>query len=739
MSDAGNTLGNNTKRYTANLRNNFNVSDKLKAEILFQGNIRDQQAPGTINRASDPVYGNFSRDFDINPYSYALNTSRIITPYDEEGKLEFFTREYAPFNILHELDNNYLNLKVMDLKVQGGLTYRILPELSYSVNGMYRYYNSERQHTMTEYSNVAMAYRANQDETINGANRFLFDDPDYPNYPNFVILPNGGFFNTDNNNMISYYFRQDLTFDKKFGSDHSLNLFGTMEVRHADRQNHDFTGPGIEFDNGNLVRPTYRFYKKVIDGGATPFGMWYDYERYTAFAIRGAYNYAEKYSLTFTSRYDGSNKMGKSRTARWLPTWNVSGAWDIHNEEFFLEDRSVLSSARLRGTYGLVANMGNASNSSAVFSNALTYRPYESEREGKISISGLENSELTWEKMHEVNAGLDIGLLNNRVDFRVDYYSRKIFDLIGSVRTSGIGGQFTKTANYADMKSGGYEIELGGYPLRNSDGLTWRSQFTYAFNKAEITSMDVTRNVWELVQAEGGAVLSGPHRGLYSLNFEKLNADRGYPTYTGLDGTPGTTYFWLQDDETDYLVYEGPVDPTINGGFYNRFEYKGVSLSFLLKFGFGNKVRLQPSYSAVYSDLYNVSKDLINRWIYRGDEYLTVIPSILDGYGSEYEVYSADGDRNGAIYTYNAYNYSTERIAKGDYIRLSQITLGYTLPTTWVSKYKFRTAMLNVVGNNLAILYADKKLNGVDPEFYSNGGVALPVPKQITLSLKLGF
>src|SRR5699024_8803187 len=142
--------------------------------------------------------------------------------------------------------------------------------------------------------------------------------------------------------------------------------------------------------------------------------------------------------------------------------------------------------------------------------------------------------------------------------------------------------------------------------------------------------------------------------------------NRGYPVYTGLDGTSGETYFWLQSDETDYLIYNGPVDPTINGGFYNRFEYKGVSLAFLLKFGFGNYVRLQPSYSASYSDLYNVSKDLINRWIYHGDEFLTVIPSVLDGYASSYEVYSDNNERNAASYTYNAYNYSTARVAKGD-------------------------------------------------------------------------
>ncbi|WP_158655905.1 SusC/RagA family TonB-linked outer membrane protein [Sphingobacterium sp. HMA12] len=738
MNDPGYTLGNQAKRFTANIRNNYKINDKLSTELIFQGNIRDQRTPGTLNRNADVVYGSYSRDFDINPYSYALNTSRIISAYEENGDLEYFTRDYAPFNILNELNNNYIKLKLMDLKVQGAITYKILPSLTYSVNGMYRYYNSERQHYITENSNLAQAYRATSDLVINKSNRFLYADPDFPNEESYVVLPNGGFFNVANNNMISYYMRHNLEYNQKWNK-HSLNLFGTYELQYADKQSHDFVGPGIEYDNGNLVRPTYRYYKKANEVGDYPFSMKYNYDRKLGYAFRGAYNYDNRYSFNFTTRYDGSNKMGHSNVARWLPTWNLSGAWDISQEKFFNQDNKILSSARLRGTYGLVANMGNASNSSALFYNAITYRPYENEKEGKINLDGLENSELTWEKMYELNVGLDLGFLKDRLDLNFDYYKRKNFDLIGTVRTSGIGGQYEKLANYADMKGSGLDLQVGGYPFRNPNGITWRTQFTLGFNQTEITKLDVTRNIWNLISAEGGARLGYPHRGLYSIDFDILDARGGYPTFIGTDGTKGATYFWVQDNDTEFLKYEGPVDPKVTGGYYNRLQYKNFNLSFLLKFAFGNVVRLQPSYSYMYSDMYNVSKDLINRFIYRGDEYLTVIPSTLDGLTAEYDVRNSLGERNAANYTYNAYNYSSARVAKGDYIRLSQISFGYNIPREIVSKIKFRTAQLNLVGNNLWLLHADKKLNGVDPEFYSNGGVALPVPKQITLSVKLGF
>ena len=88
---------------------------------------------------------------------------------------------------------------------------------------------------------------------------------------------------------------------------------------------------------------------------------------------------------------------------------------------------------------------------------------------------------------------------------------------------------------------------------------------------------------------------------------------------------------------------------------------------------------------------------------------------------------------------YNAYNYSTERIAKGDFIRMKEISVTYEFPKTMVSKLSLSNLSLKIQGTNLFLLYADKKLNGQDPEFFNSGGVAVPVPKQFTLTLRLGI
>lgn len=736
-SDNGQTLGDNVKRYTGNLRNNIKISDKLSAEFLVNTAIRDQRAPGTLTRQSDPVYGQYSRDFDINPYSYALNTSRLITPYDENGDLEYFVRNYGDFNIINELQNNSLALNMLDIKVQGGVKYKITPKLTYSVDGAYRYAKTERQHSMKENSNVIKSYLANGDATIADGNKWLYKDPDNPNDPPVVVLPEGGFFNTINNNLKNYYLRQNLEYDNTFSKDHRLNVFGSMEMRYTDRQNSSYDGVGYQFASGGLVNPNYRYFKKIIEAGNPYFSMGYGYDRYVATMLRTAYAYKDKYSVNFTARYDGANQLGKSRVARWLPTWNVSGKWNVDQEEFFKKN-DIVNAFSLRATYGLTASLGSARNSSPIFYNDISKRPYEDEKESLIYISSLENSKLTWEKMYETNIGTDLNLFNNKVDLTMDWYRRNIFDLIGSIRTSGIGGQFTKQANYGEMKAHGFEFTIAGSPFKDPDGFRWRTQFNFAINKNEVTRLDVNQNIWTLVRAEGAAVQGYSQRGLFSIQFDGLDGRYGYPTFIGTEGVKDT-YINLQSQTIDYLKYHGPVNPTTTGGFFNQFGYKGLSLSTLFTFAAGNFIRLQPTYASVYTDMQTISKDMVNRWLMPGDEMYTNIPSLLDGYVKNNSVIRANGSTVDAVYPYNAYNYSTERVAKGDYVRLKQVALTYIFPKDLLKKISLNSLQVSLVGNNIALLYSDKKLNGADPEFFNNGGVAMPVPRQYTLSLKVGF
>ena len=114
-----------------------------------------------------------------------------------------------------------------------------------------------------------------------------------------------------------------------------------------------------------------------------------------------------------------------------------------------------------------------------------------------------------------------------------------------------------------------------------------------------------------------------------------------------------------------------------------------------------------------------------------GDENRTNVPTILS-----YRQYYENAELRNA---YSAYNYSTERVAKGGFIRLKEISVAYDFPKKWLSALKVSNVSLKLQATNLCLLYADKKLNGQDPEFVNSGGVASPVPRQFTMTLRLGL
>jgi hypothetical protein len=169
----------------------------------------------------------------------------------------------------------------------------------------------------------------------------------------------------------------------------------------------------------------------------------------------------------------------------------------------------------------------------------------------------------------------------------------------------------------------------------------------------------------------------------------------------------------------------------MTGSLGNSLTWKGLKLNVFVTYSFGNKVRLDPVFAARYSDLDAMPKEFKNRWTLPGDEEFTTIPVIASM--RQYNNYSD------LKYAYNAYNYSTERIADGGFVRLKEISLAYDLPKNWVKPLAVSNMQLKLQATNLLLLYSDRKLNGQDPEFFNSGGVSAPVPKQFTFSLRIGL
>lgn len=737
LKDEGQTIADNAKNITANLNADFKVTDNFNIGFKLTGNVRDQRVAASQDRQFDALSGVFERNFDINPFNFALYSSRSMTPYDENGDLQFYRKNWAPFNILHEVENNYVDLSLLDVSLQTSLNWEINEDFTANTVLQGRWYKSNAVQSVTEDSNNAAAYRAD-DPLVRDSNIFLFDDPDAPELYPYSVLPNGGFRKTTDNTLVNYFMRNTLNYSHIFKDIHQVDVLIGQEVRSSDRGRTYNEGWGYLFNKGGLILTDPNFIRFLDSRGENYFDVDDTRNRAWGTFATGAYAYDRKYILNATYRYDGDNRTGKSKTARYLPTWNVSGAWNIHQESF-MDNADWVNLLKLKSTYGLSGSNPYDASAGLIVRGAEPLRPEASEREIALLIDQLENSELTFEKLYEWNIGLETAFFDNRVGIELEYYRRKSKDLIGWVETNGVGGAGQKLGNIGELDRNGFEVTLRTTNIETTD-FSWTSNFNYSFSESEITQWQSRDRIGDAISRNGGNFVGYPVNALFSIPFAGLDS-KGIPTFLDEDGeiTQGIN-LQNRNDILGSLKYEGPTEPTFFGGFNNTLTYKNLDLNFGFSYRGGNKIRLNDLYtvrlndgaSRLYDDFSSLSGELINRWSLPGDENITNIPSILN----EIEV---ENLRSEGLNPYDLYNKSDIRVADGDFVRLKNIKLSYRLPSSLLNKTALKSASMSLSAHNLWLIYSDDKLNGLDPEFFQSGGVSLPLTKTYTFTVNLNF
>ena len=273
MLDPGWYKQSEVKRYTANLNTTYNILKNLSINLISSASYRKQNAPGTMNSSLDVAAGQVTRDFDINPYSYALNTSRTLDPNTD------YVANYAPFNILRELDNNFIELNVVDVKFQGELKWKVLQGLEVSALGAVRYQSSSQEHNIMDDSNQAIAYRTGLDDaTIRDENDWLYKNPDNPYALPISILPEGGIYQRQDRKMLGLDFRGTVSWNHLFAEKHITNLFAGMEVNDLQRSNSSFQGCNILWVRFHhmfisTLRKVLRLEKSIILWGILDIGV----------------------------------------------------------------------------------------------------------------------------------------------------------------------------------------------------------------------------------------------------------------------------------------------------------------------------------------------------------------------------------------------------------------------------------------------------------------------------------
>lgn len=710
--DPGWTKGDQLSQYSSNLNANYNLSSKFKLNVISDLSYRKETTPKQ----------------DI--YDYAVTHSRSMDPK------EYYVNDFAPYNIFNEIDNAYKNINIANLRLQAELTYRITKKVEATMMGAIRYYINQQNTEFKENSNYAQSYRAMPNSLVRTYNPRLYDDPNDPYDLPSIVLPEGGIRERRDRTTIGNSFRATLRYNDSFKDGlHNVSLFAGVEMdnyKNTDDKNHNY---GVLFGSGNYSYYTYLFFKKLQEENSSYYSIYNTINNNQAFFTNGSYTFGNRYTINGTLRYDASNKFAESRYIRWMPTWNVGVNWSVSNEKFFPRLKP-LSHLSFKASFGITAISPSVSNS---LSQIYTNMPWRnsSKREIGLNIVDNANHDLTYEKNQELNLGTQFGLFNNRINVSAEWFNRRSYDLIGNIVTQGVGGTITKKGNMAELRIRGVELGLETTNIKTKD-FSWKTSFIYSRSKNEITKLLTNPTVRNMIgysssskSVAGFAKEGYPLRSIFSVPFNGLN-DKGLPTFLDSDGNSTVSGIRFDNRNVDFLEYSGTLIPTDKGSFSNSFSYKGLTLGVVFTYSYGNVVRLRKLTNS-YNDFWVAPRELNNRWQYPGDEQRTNIPVLYTTY-----MYDLYGGYNNIIQAYNTYDYSNVRVAKGDNIRLKEISIGYTFGRDFLKRNKLRQLSVKLQGTNLALLYADKKLNGDDPDYLANGYSPIAA-KRLIFTLRVGL
>ena len=449
------------------------------------------------------------------------------------------------------------------------------------------------------------------------------------------------------------------------------------------------------------------------------------------------YDYASKYIVSLNYRRDGYSALSEKN--RWGNFGGVSAAWRVSEEGFFKPLRNVVDDLKIKGSYGVVGNTDIYDYASKSF-----YSSYNYGINGTYGLAQIADPNLKWESSEKYSIGFNARLLD-RISVDFDYYYTKSSDLILDVPQSpskGIPGNII-TTNAGKMKNSGIELTVSADVIRNSQ-FTWETSFNITTNKNKVISLaDGVENI-----------LKGDNGGLEITNITVPGKSIGrlylYPT-AGVDPKSGRRVFitpegdrtllmfekggWFYEDGTEYAGEFEPVDcgntlPTWYGGWTNNFKYKGFDLSLFFQFSGGNKIYNGTKASVSDMRYWNNSKDVYKKY-WTPERTHAEYPMPI--YGDNYS--------NGSALPIS---YLVER---GDYLRLKNVSLGYTFNTkNWSKAVGISALRLYVQAQNLFVITG---YSGMDPETLTNvesatlsGGTdknTLPQARTYTIGVNLTF
>lgn len=462
-----------------------------------------------------------------------------------------------------------------------------------------------------------------------------------------------------------------------------------------------------------------------------------------SFFTRETYNYGDRYLGAYTYRYDGSSNFGPKN--RWAGFHSVALAWRFSNEKFFEPVKKVIDNGKLRLGWG---QTGNSSIGSYAWGAAITRMP--SALGMGFRPSNIPNTSIRWESQEQYNVGLDLGFFNGRLNLTVDAYYKKSDDMLMSMQlpsymgTQGNGSSKLQApkGNYGSIENKGLEITLDAHPVQLKN-FSWDSNFQISFNKNKLLSLSDTENATLVGYGQWGDVVCVSEIGKPLYNFYGYKVEGVYkdlddiqnsakPAKYPSDGvfSRGNTV-WVGDikykdvdengiiDERDRTDLGSPL-PKFTFGWTNTFRYKNLDLSIFLNGSYGNKVMNYNSLTLTHMN--STWTNQLQSVVSKRARLEPIDPTIVYADGSKWfdHIDNVRVKNPGTKIPHTSINdpndndrISDRYVEDGSFLRIKNITLGYTFPKALLNKAKIENLRVYV---NIQNLYTFTKYTGYDPE-----------------------
>lgn len=644
---------NNDKKAQLSGRSNIQLNKRLSLELLTDYNESVFNIAPVPNFNDIYPYEKFADD-NGNPLPIMAGSAGAGSMFTNATvKMGYYDQRNYPLREMNEVNTRR---RIADWRTTVNLKYKITSSLDLSLGGIYENSQMQQRRYATENSSL----------TRQLINRYM--QPATGTTPIVYNVPRGGYLQRQDSLLRSFTGRAQLSYNKQFSGDHSLNAILGTEIRKITTEGTRSAYFG--YNDQALLQQAVDYYKLINSGTsfnsafifynptvklADLFGQTYNEDRYVSGYANAVYAYKNKYSVTGSIRIDQSNLFGTDPKYRYKPLWSAGAAWNI-NKENFMQDVNWVNMLKLRIAYGFNGNVSRASLPQVIAVYAIN--DVTTARPPVLNLSSPANSGLRWEQTENLNAGIDFTLFRH-ISGNIDVYTKRSTDVLGNIDIDPFKGVTPALVNQASINNRGIEFTLNADWLRKRK-LNWNTGFVMSYNRSKVINAYVPKPTVSilgtsgsltsqqiLTAAAGGYMKGEPVGIIYSYRYAGVN-NAGTALYYNSKGQ-AATITTATDEGFASLDSRGTSIPALNMGLSNRLDIGNFYFFCMLNF-YGQFVVKTPIPNP------SVTRPIAgsnNFWRVAGDEKGNVLPSsfYLSGFGNSYLANSDRFIMNGAYFT----------------------------------------------------------------------------------------